>query len=95
MSQFESPEERLLRSGLVAYMSHDMNNMHHWRMAVEEHFRRRSLVGKNVILRYGEKEVHRGMLIGFGTDGQFVILDESDDSVFYGWPMLDVQEIPE
>jgi hypothetical protein len=58
----------------------------------KDEFRR--LIGKLVSVTYNlKKEVATGKLLGYGTDGQFVILEQPDGSVFFGWPMLHVEEV--
>ncbi len=53
----------------------------------------RGLIGQVVRLKYGDQKFCQGRLLGFGTDGQFEILDESDGAVHYGWPMLGLERV--
>lgn len=55
----------------------------------------RRLIGKIVRVKLDEKVVHTGLLIGWGTDGQFELLDESDGSIHYCWPLLSAEEVTE
>jgi hypothetical protein len=90
---YEPTEMRLLKNGIKAVMSHDTDRINAWREIAEEYIRRIGLIGRMVTVRVCENRVATGRLICLGTDGQVVLLDESDGSVYNCWPLLEIQEV--
>lgn len=50
-----------------------------------------ALLGKRVRVHLEEKVVVTGILLGFGTSGEFEVI-EADGDVHYCWPLLSIEE---
>lgn len=50
----------------------------------------KKFLGKRVHVRMDHAIVATGRLLGFGTNGEFEVLDEEDGSIHYCWPALNM-----
>lgn len=83
-----SPEEleRYIRDGIRIRLAEPIRDVPSIESA-------KQFLGKHVRVALDGETVVTGRLLAFGQDGEFEIM-ESDGTIHYCWPMLDIEEIP-